>query len=899
MELSTLSIQHESELVHRAPLLVTFGSRSFLVEGSQLDGGLPAVASFLSQKLSCRGTLSFRFTNEHGHILSSGDGLPSGFVRASLCGGLAGGKGGFGANLKATGKGRGGPSAAGFGACRDLYGRRLSTVNAQVRLQLFLSNDEADKKKALEAWQLGTPNWSENRRGLSAGGAKKANFKAMKRKTELCRDWMNSRDSSLPTYRPIPASAPPWWGCPRGVRCSFAHGEDDLVFEVRQELAKQQREEAKVAFHKSREEYTKGIRLYDNGSDARAGIDVARALNGDDEEAAAEVAARSMGERKSMLATVVQGLKAAKQREKGDTDTGAVGSSTANHDGSAAAVGSKRTRQEFEAAKQKTDSDLVVAASLVSSAVGFDPHNWALPVYSPDEEPLPLSPNGSNADAGGLGASIEFVEKRVTCLLPSSSSSSSSSAAAAVSVDEDGSENKCLLAEIEGKSDFSTVVIPGIRCSLNSTAKTASFYWEVELLTAGVMQIGWVNQSYLSMSAMVPLHKVTVAEQKQQEGNAAAALLRSKAVKAVSASSPTVMAAASSSSVREEGVEDLEGDTSGVGDDEYSWAYDGHRGLKFHGNGNNGSRYPSMPSTSSSSSAAAAGAGEGADSADQLPLGLWQEGDVVGCLLTLERYDSSSSSSSTINATFRYTLNGIDLGVAFEERSLASSAASSFSPALSLEGGELCRINIGSPASSFYYARSIVTSSSGEGKLQVAVGDDAFVDALPCADARVEADKELLEFFASSASSSSSATTNESTGDSANDNKRRKLENSEEPATAFSSSSSSSSSAASAPPAPTTGSSGVTTSAREVDLTNVRSEADLALLGYTAEELKTALQARGLKAGGTWTEKAARLLAVKHLPKGALGSGLMTSEALEKQVPAKLRAADFPGEYYR
>ena len=49
--------------------------------------------------------------------------------------GLKGGKGGFGAMLRAQAKGKGAKTTTDFGACRDLQGRRLRHVNDEIRVQ--------------------------------------------------------------------------------------------------------------------------------------------------------------------------------------------------------------------------------------------------------------------------------------------------------------------------------------------------------------------------------------------------------------------------------------------------------------------------------------------------------------------------------------------------------------------------------------------------------------------------------------------------------------------------------------------------------------------------------------------------------------------------------------------
>jgi len=85
-------------------------------------------------------------------------------------------------------------------------------------------------------------------------------------------------------------------------------------------------------------------------------------------------------------------------------------------------------------------------------------------------------------------------------------------------------------------------------------------------------------------------------------------------------------------------------DSDGVGDDLNSWAYDGHRGLKWHsGSQSYGAR--------------------------------WSVGDIVGCALDLDE------------RTMRFYLNGLDMGLAFAD----VDCSSSIFPGVSLLAGESCK----------------------------------------------------------------------------------------------------------------------------------------------------------------------------------------------------------------
>jgi hypothetical protein len=100
-------------------------------------------------------------------------------VRVVLKGALCGGKGGFGAMLRAQGK-SGGKSTTDFGACRDLNGRRLRHVNDEVKLQRWYEknkkkernkgkkgkkeeedSDEERTPSGIKNWWIDTPAWAE------------------------------------------------------------------------------------------------------------------------------------------------------------------------------------------------------------------------------------------------------------------------------------------------------------------------------------------------------------------------------------------------------------------------------------------------------------------------------------------------------------------------------------------------------------------------------------------------------------------------------------------------------------------------------------------------------------------------------------------------------------------
>lgn len=158
--------------------------------------------------------------------------LPA-LVRARLRGGLRGGKGGFGAMLRSSGKGAGAKATTSFGACRDLNGRRLRHVNQEVAVQKWRDDAEARERRrqlgvsdqevledetpsGIPGWYLATPSWAE--------GATTKSYMKRRRNTVLCKHWQQARADG----RAPPPRAPRWWGCPRGRDCDYAHGEEEL-----------------------------------------------------------------------------------------------------------------------------------------------------------------------------------------------------------------------------------------------------------------------------------------------------------------------------------------------------------------------------------------------------------------------------------------------------------------------------------------------------------------------------------------------------------------------------------------------------------------------------------------------------------------------------------------------
>ena len=306
----------------------------------------------------------------------------------------------------------------------------------------------------------------------------------------------------------------------------------------------------------------------------------------------------------------------------------------------------------------------------------------------------------------------------------------------------------------ESESNFATVWAP----SLGVPSQSGCWYYEVQLITDGVMQIGWAS------AAFTP--------------------------------------------------NDEEGD--GVGDGVGSWAFDGVRQRCWSG----------------AAAGAAAGTTSG-DEAETLMYGKrWESGDIVGCTL--------NSSAGTI----AFSLNGESLGVAFSEIYAGVSTAADCVrfPAFSLESGEVVVVNLGggSRGSPFAFGADVAFRSVAEA---TALSKSAF-GALP-PPPRVA--PVVAAMSSSSSSSSSSAPTSANV-------RARLVEASSRPTTAAMAAPSASAPGAAAAP---------TATCTDIDLAQYANAEDLCAL--PAEQLKHALQARGLKCGGAPRDRALRLFAVKGL----------------------------------
>mmetsp|Transcript_22894 Transcript_22894/g.33454 ORF Transcript_22894/g.33454 Transcript_22894/m.33454 type:complete len:618 (+) Transcript_22894:43-1896(+) len=196
--------------------------------------------------LHCNGRLL-----KDNDIISGSDVIVRGSLRVS------GGKGGFGAMLKSMAKRSGAKKTTDFGACRDLSGRRLRHVNDEILLKKWQEAKEQNKEfevdeitqTGIDLWYLSAPSWAD---GFKASYRQR--YMRPRRKTRMCLDWIRAREEGEP-----PANSPTWWGCPRGERCEFAHGESELRGAGKEEYEKTKQRERSEEERMKREAYIGGL----------------------------------------------------------------------------------------------------------------------------------------------------------------------------------------------------------------------------------------------------------------------------------------------------------------------------------------------------------------------------------------------------------------------------------------------------------------------------------------------------------------------------------------------------------------------------------------------------------------------------------------------------------------
>jgi hypothetical protein len=207
-----------------------------------------------------------------------------------------------------------------------------------------------------------------------------------------------------------PRRAPAWWGCPRGPRCEFAHGEEELLGDSKKIFAEQRREERRDAERQKKDTYLGAVEC-----------------NQSSEEMASAVAA-GLG-------------RAAKKTRKGQAEAGST----------------QEVAHDREVGSGEATSS---SALLLSHATGVEM------VKSPTEE--------------------KEEEDAAASRLPPVWLHPATSASSAVTLHA-GGVMECTLG-------FGTVLVDGMEREQGTAqgkerADTLRWYYEVELITGGLMQV--------------------------------------------------------------------------------------------------------------------------------------------------------------------------------------------------------------------------------------------------------------------------------------------------------------------------------------------------------------------------------------------------------------------------
>jgi hypothetical protein len=645
-------------------------------------------------------------------------GKDSVFLTAMYRGAILGGKGGFGANLRAAGRTAGKKSTTDFGLCRDLQGRRLRDVNNEIRLKTWLAPSEVARREqlgsdykelkgegGLNGWFLGVPSWAD---GVGGGKSKgdAAELRDRKRKTSVCIDWKKAREERNP-----PPNSPRWWGCPRGRTCDFAHGQEELRGGNGAESVAETAKQRALAERQARlDAYTKGLYVYGQGND-------------DNEEDDEERRNGSGGGVKRMHSSIAQGmLEASSSTSMASRYSGLVGKGTGGLKRQRASTVDNKEAEEAEDDDDDNDGAIMIgfaksksrasrkqggtwegvvsstksSSSSSSSSTtrlgdgvfGHDPLKEDVLCTSSSSSSQPsrilavsekFSPSKwlvvsdaplGRAVAGEAAAAVEYHSISVTPLEEllikegegGERSMTSSASISTMSLPLSSSESS--VAEVTGLLEFATVAVSGVHINPSSSSSSSSsspsccFYYEVELVTCtGIIQIGW------AMDGFAP---------NVNEGN-------------------------------------------GVGDCAKSWAFDGLRGLFWHGGDNTIT---------------------GEDGAIPFVGPMWAAGDVIGCWIRLlgavEEEEKEVKSESTGIAEKETTLsndhihrNGqlvkkekVEIGLSVNGVNIGSpmivkvERGVSLFPAVSLDAGEIVRVNLGTRGFAYPSGKTVMISIS-------------------------------------------------------------------------------------------------------------------------------------------------------------------------------------------
>lgn len=550
---------------------------------------------------------------------------PNSIIRCSLAGGLPGGKGGFGAALRAAAKQKGPKRTTDFGACRDLSGRRLRQVNDEILLQKWKDAQDNNEKfdaegstqSGINMWYLRTPNWADP---FKESYRKK--YMKNRRKTAICIDWQKARENG----RNAPANAPIHWGCPRGPRCEYAHGEEELQGNSSVTLAEKKRLEKEAEESLKRDAY-----IYGNESLLDLEMKMSDAV--------------STG----------LGLQANKRRKIADGECEQI-------------TGSSSTSINSSITSNKDNAKVQESANPIIQPIPINISPYVSSAIVTNTEDIP---DNSNTDVSSAIGKL-FINSKL-CNVTDNSISYEQELCASLTCTEKTS-NVGPKGDIIGDDPQMAVgmlhaVGTGLCVDFEQIALAkdivdpfnGSIYYEVDLKSGGLMQIGWGTAECEVIQYILNKDK--------HNGR----------------------------------YNNMDVDV-GIGDDCFSFGYDGWRQRKWH--------KPNAILESTCDGDAKNGDSDelGEVYGDGIT---WNVGDTVGCLLSYQYYTSSNSTKSeasleklgTYSLSIKYYLNDIDLGYAFTVpniRTLTSTGRlPKLYPAVSLDLSESCQLNFGQNLSVF------------------------------------------------------------------------------------------------------------------------------------------------------------------------------------------------------
>ena len=336
-------------------------------------------------------------------------------VRSFIVSGVCGGKGGFGAQLKSLAKMKGKKKTTDFGACRDLSGRRLRHINDEIVLNKWKEAKESGKEfdveqetaSGVDLWFLGVPSWADN-----VKPDKRKRWMKPRMKTSICLDWLRARQDGAF----VPDGAPIDWGCPRGQRCEFAHGEEQLRGKSLELLLSNRKDAEKEEQMKKRDDYM-------------------------------DVLYRSNRPEDQVQELVLAGMRAAKK----------------NKISSEAAISKGPEEVEVEEEEELgTDGQEELYLAFLEKYSLEDETDKIKDVDSPEEK--------------------EDNEKDIGWLIPATTAS----------------HLQIRGSKVRGKCLFGSAVVDQCRISLKGESDEEVFYYEVSLLTDGLMQLGWADNQFAS-----------------------------------------------------------------------------------------------------------------------------------------------------------------------------------------------------------------------------------------------------------------------------------------------------------------------------------------------------------------------------------------------------------------